>query len=74
MLLLTLLANKGFPGGSVGKESACNARDPDSIPVSERSPGGKNGNPLQYFCLGNPRQRTLRASVHGGPKGPDMSN
>ena len=58
MLLLTLLANWGLPGGSVGKESACNARDPDSIPVSGRSPGGESGNPPQYFS-GNPRQRTV---------------
>ena len=36
----------GFPGGSDGKESACNAGDPGSIPGSGRSPGGGNGNPL----------------------------
>ena len=42
-----------FPGGSVGKESACNAGDPGSIPGSGKSPGGGNGNPLQYSCLGN---------------------
>ena len=41
----------GFPGGSEGKASACNAGDPGSIPVSERSPGEGNGNPLQYPCL-----------------------
>ena len=44
----------GFPGGSDGKESACNARDPSSIPGSGRSPGDGNGNPLQYSCLDNP--------------------
>ena len=44
----------GFPGGSDGKESACNARDLGSIPGSGRSPGEGNGNPLQYSCLGNP--------------------
>ena len=38
----------GFPGGSDGKESACNVRDLNSIPGSGRSPGGGNGNPLQY--------------------------
>ena len=43
----------GFPGGSDGKESACNAGDPGSIPGSGRSPGEGNGNPLQYSCLGN---------------------
>ena len=50
-------ATVGFPDGSVGKESACNARDRGdvgSIPGSGRSPGGGNGNPLQYSCLGNP--------------------
>ena len=36
----------GFPGGSEGKESACNAGDPDLIPGSERSPGEENGNAL----------------------------
>ena len=41
----------GFPEGSDGKESACNARDPGSIPEWGRSPGGGNGNTLQYSCL-----------------------
>ena len=36
----------GFPGGSEGKESACNAGDPGSIPESGRSPGKENGSPL----------------------------
>ena len=40
----------GFPGGSDGKESACNTRDPGLIPGSGRSPGEVNGNPLQYSC------------------------
>ena len=44
----------GFPGGSDGKESTCNAGDPGSTPGSGRSPGEGNGNPLQYSCLGNP--------------------
>ena len=43
-----------FPGGSDGKASACNARDPGSIPGLGRSPGEGNGNPLQYSCLKNP--------------------
>ena len=38
----------GFPGGSDGKESACNAGDPGSIPESERSAGEGMGYPLQY--------------------------
>ena len=37
-----------FPGGSDGKESACNAGDPGSIPGAGRSPGGGHGHPLQY--------------------------
>ena len=48
------LDHKGFPGGSDGQESACNARDPGSIPGSGTSPGGGHGNPLQYSCLENP--------------------
>jgi len=44
----------GFPGGSDGKASACNARDLDSIPGSAGSPGEGNGNPLQHSCLENP--------------------
>ena len=39
---------KGFPDNSVGKESACNAGNPGSIPGSGRSPGEGNGYPLQY--------------------------
>ena len=49
----------GFPGGSVGKESACNEGDLGLIPGSGRSPGLGNGNPLQYSCLGNPMDRGL---------------
>ena len=40
----------GFPGGSEGKESACNAGDLDSIPGLGRSLGGGHGNPLQYLA------------------------
>ena len=42
-----------FPGGSDGKEFACNAGDPSSIFGSGRSPGEGNGYPLQYSCLEN---------------------
>ena len=42
---------------SEGKESACSSGDLSSIPGSERSPGGGNGNPPQYSCLGNPTDR-----------------
>ena len=47
----------GFPVGSDGQESACNARNLGSISGSGRSPGERNGNPLQYSCLGNPMDR-----------------
>ena len=50
-----------FPGGSDGKESACNAGDPGSVPGSGRSPGEWNGHPLQFSCLENP--------MDGGPGG-----
>ena len=40
------MCEKGFPGGSDGKESACNAGDMGSIPGLERSPGEGNGNPF----------------------------
>ena len=41
----------GFPDSLVGKESACNAGDPGSIPGQERSPGGGKGYLLQYSGL-----------------------
>ena len=47
----------GFPGGSDGKESACSAGHPGSIPGSGRSPGEGNGNLLQYSCMENPMDR-----------------
>ena len=43
----------GFPCGSAGKESACNAGDLGSIPGLERSPGEGKGYPLQYSGLVN---------------------
>ena len=48
---------KEFPGGSDGKESVCNARNPGLIPGPGKSPGGGNGNPLQYSCLENSMDR-----------------
>ena len=56
----------GFDCSSVSNESACNARDPGSIPGLERSPGERNGNPFQYSCLENPMDRgAWQATVHG---------
>ena len=55
----------GFPGGPVVKDLPANAGNSGSIPGSGRSPEGGNGNPLQYFCLGNPMdRRAWRATVH----------
>ena len=58
-----------FPGGSDGKEFACNVGDLGSISGSGRSPGGGTDNPLQYSCLENPMDRgAWRASVRGVAK------
>ena len=55
-----------FPGGSDGKEPACNVGDLGSIPGLGRSPGKGHGNPPQYSCLENPMDRgAWRATVHG---------
>ena len=48
-----LWSTQGFPGGSDGKVSACNAGDLGSIPGLGRFPGGENSNPFQYSFLEN---------------------
>ena len=54
-----------FPGGSDGKEFACNAQDLSSVPGSGRSPGERNVNTLQYSCLDNSTERgAWWATVH----------
>ena len=54
---------------SIGKESACNAGDVGSIPWSGRSPGKRNGSPLQYSCLGNSMDRGVsRLQFMGSPE------
>ena len=61
----------GFPGGSAGKESACNSgatKDVSSIPWFGGSPGGGHGNPLHRSCLENRGQRSLVAAAHGVAK------
>ena len=67
-----LHATLGFPGGSLGKESTCNAEDAgdlSSFPGLGRTAGGGHGNPLQYSCLENPMNREAwRATVHGVTK------
>ena len=63
----------GFPGGAVVKNTPVNAqeaRDTGLIPGSGRSPGGGNGNPLQYSCLGESTDRgAWWATVHGSQRG-----
>ena len=56
-----------FPGGASGKEPAGgDVRDTGLIPGLGRSPGGGHGNPLQYSCLENARDREAwQATVHG---------
>ena len=57
------------PGASVVKNSPANAGNSGSIPGSGRSPGGGNGNTLQYNCLGNSMDRgAWWATVHGVAK------
>ena len=59
----------GFPGGSEGKESACNEGGLGLIPGLGRSPGEGNGYPLQYSCLENSINRgAWQATVHGVAK------
>ena len=66
------ILSEGFPGDSVGKESACNARDTGDlgvIPGLGRSTGEEHGNPLQYSCLENPMDRGVwQATDHGVTK------
>ena len=60
---------KGFPSGSVVKNLPTDTGDAGLIPESRRSPGGGNGNSLQYSCLGNPMDRgAWWAAVHGVAK------
>ena len=60
------LSNLGFPRWLSGKESACSAGDEGLISGSGRSPGGANGNPLQYSCLERSTEREAwQATVYG---------
>ena len=56
---------RGFPGGSDGKESACNARDLGLSPGLERSPREGNGYPLQYSTFFCPTPVFLPGDFHG---------
>ena len=60
---------EGLPQWLSVKNPPANAGDVGSIPGSGRSPGEGNGNPLQYSCLGNPKDRGASwAAVHGVTK------
>lgn len=63
---LNVCKGMDFLGGSVVKNLPANAGNVGSLSGSGISPGGGNGNPLQYSCLGNPMDRgTWWAAVHG---------
>ena len=72
VLSLSLTKERGFPGGSDSKESACNAGDSGDAGLilgSGRSPGVGNGNPHQYSCLENTMNREAQwAKIHGATK------
>ena len=73
MTLVSKIMNSvSFPGVSVVRNPSANAGatgDAGLIPGSRRSPGEGNGNPLQYFRLGNPMDRgAWQAIVHGVTK------
>ena len=62
-----------FPGGSDGKVSVYNVGGPGSIPRLGRTPGEGNGNPLQYYCLENPRTEEPGSYSPRGRKEPDTT-
>ena len=69
---------RAIPGGTSGKESACQCRrcnrNPGSIPGLGRAPGVGSGNPLQYSCLENPMDRgAWWATLYGVAKELDMT-
>ena len=62
----TVTFPEGFTGASDSKEPACNAGDLSLIPGLGRSPGEREGNPLQFSCLENSMDRGASwATVHG---------
>ena len=71
---LPVCCYSGFPGGSAGKEFACNVGDPGAIPELGRAPGEGNSKPLWVSCLGNLMDRgAWQATVYGGHKGLDTT-
>ena len=64
-----MIRSRGFPGGSVVKNPSANAGDTGSVLGLGRSPGGGNGNPLQYSCLQNSMDRGIwQTTLHGVTK------
>ena len=58
--------HRGFPGGSISKETAHNTGNPGSIPRSGRYSGGGNGSPIWHSCLEDFMDRgAWQATVHG---------
>ena len=71
---ITYTILRGYPGGSDGRENACNAGDLGSIPGLGRSPGGGIGNPLQCSCLENLHEQSSLAGYNPwGLKESDMT-
>ena len=63
---LSMLTLCHFPGGTMVKNPPATAGDVGSISRSERSPGGRNGNPLEYSYLENSMDRgAWQAIIHG---------
>ena len=71
---MIVIASIGKPWWLRGKESAFSAGNADLISGLQRFPGEGNGNPLQYSCLGNTRDRGARqAIIHGVAKNQDTT-
>ena len=60
---ICFLKKHSFPGGTVEKNLHANVGDVGSIPGSGSSPGGRNGNPLQYSCLENAMDRAAWQAI-----------
>ena len=73
MLLSHPFTSAGFPCGSAGKESACNAGDLDSIPGLGRSPGEGKGYPPQYSDLENSENTVHGVTEWGTAERPSLS-
>ena len=72
--MVAVVRNPPANGGGIGGVGIGGAGDTGLIPGSGRVPGEGNGNLIQYFCLGNPRERgAWQASVHGVAKESDMT-